>query len=220
MSQNRKNLSIMFFTLVVMMLGFGIIIPIMPFYITKLGATGHTLGLLMATFSIMQFISRRWGGACPRDGGARRTPGPAPWCPGGGDGGSGARPRGGGHSLAHAGRHPFVGRAAHGDGLRQRQHLAPGAARHDGADGRGDERGDGAGTGHRRLARRQLVVHPILRRRRAVDDRAAARAPDPAGIAARRAPLSNQRRAAAHRSGRCGSRSRPRWAFCSSWRSC
>ena len=69
MSQNRKNLWIMFFTLVVMMLGFGIIIPIMPFYITKLGATGSTLGLLMATFSIMQFIfAPIWGSLSDRYG--------------------------------------------------------------------------------------------------------------------------------------------------------
>jgi DHA1 family multidrug resistance protein-like MFS transporter len=59
----------MFFTLVVMMLGFGIIIPIMPFYITKLGATGSTLGLLMATFSIMQFIfAPIWGSLSDRYG--------------------------------------------------------------------------------------------------------------------------------------------------------
>jgi DHA1 family multidrug resistance protein-like MFS transporter len=69
MSQNRKNLWLMFFTLVVMMLGFGIIIPIMPFYITKMGATGSTLGLLMATFSIMQFIfAPIWGSLSDRYG--------------------------------------------------------------------------------------------------------------------------------------------------------
>lgn len=69
MSQNRKNLWIMFFTLVVMMLGFGIIIPIMPFYVTSLGATGTTLGMLMATFSITQFIfAPIWGSLSDRFG--------------------------------------------------------------------------------------------------------------------------------------------------------
>jgi DHA1 family multidrug resistance protein-like MFS transporter len=69
MSQNRKNLWIMFFTLVVMMLGFGIIIPIMPFYVTRLGATGSTLGMLMATFSITQFIfAPVWGSLSDRFG--------------------------------------------------------------------------------------------------------------------------------------------------------
>lgn len=65
----NRNLWIMFFTLVVMMLGFGIIIPIMPFYITRLGASGSTLGLLMATFSIMQFIfAPVWGSLSDRFG--------------------------------------------------------------------------------------------------------------------------------------------------------
>jgi MFS transporter, DHA1 family, multidrug resistance protein len=69
MSQNRKNLWLMFFTLAVMMLGFGIIIPIMPSYITKMGATGSTLGLLMATFSMMQFIfAPIWGSLSDRYG--------------------------------------------------------------------------------------------------------------------------------------------------------
>ncbi len=59
----------MFFTLVVMMLGFGIIIPIMPFYVTRLGASGSTLGMLMATFSIMQFIfAPVWGSLSDRFG--------------------------------------------------------------------------------------------------------------------------------------------------------
>ncbi|MEJ5199035.1 MAG: MFS transporter [Anaerolineae bacterium] len=64
-----RNLWIMFFTLVVMMLGFGIIIPIMPFYVTRLGASGSTLGMLMATFSIMQFIfAPVWGSLSDRFG--------------------------------------------------------------------------------------------------------------------------------------------------------
>ncbi len=69
MSRDRKNLWIMFFTLAVMMLGFGIIIPIMPFYITSMGASGSSLGLLMATFSIMQFIfAPMWGSLSDRYG--------------------------------------------------------------------------------------------------------------------------------------------------------
>lgn len=59
--QNR-NLVILFFTLVVVMMGFGIIIPILPFYIEYLGASGTGLGLLMAIFSVMQFIfAPIWG---------------------------------------------------------------------------------------------------------------------------------------------------------------
>ena len=51
------------------MMGFGMIIPIMPFYIESLGASGTTLGALMAVFSLMQFIfSPIWGGLSDRYG--------------------------------------------------------------------------------------------------------------------------------------------------------
>jgi len=58
----NTNLMILFFTMVVVMLGFGIIIPIMPFYVTAFGAGGTELGMMMAIFSVMQFIfSPIWG---------------------------------------------------------------------------------------------------------------------------------------------------------------
>lgn len=66
---NRRNLAILFFTLVVVMMGFGMIIPILPFYIESFGASGKGLGFLMAIFSIMQFIfSPIWGGYSDRYG--------------------------------------------------------------------------------------------------------------------------------------------------------
>lgn len=53
---------ILFACLVTVMLGFGIIIPLMPFYITHFGAGGSALGLLMAIYSVMQFIfAPLWG---------------------------------------------------------------------------------------------------------------------------------------------------------------
>lgn len=59
---NKKNLAILFFTMVVMMIGFGVIIPIMPFYVESFGASGSELGMLMAIFSIMQFLfAPFWG---------------------------------------------------------------------------------------------------------------------------------------------------------------
>lgn len=62
MQENRRNIIILFFTLVVVMLGFGIIIPILPFYVNGFGASGSELGLLMATFAVMQFIfAPIWG---------------------------------------------------------------------------------------------------------------------------------------------------------------
>jgi len=62
MQENRRNIIILFFTLVVVMLGFGIIIPILPFYVNGFGASGSELGLLMASFAVMQFIfAPIWG---------------------------------------------------------------------------------------------------------------------------------------------------------------
>ncbi len=69
MNSNRRNLVILFFTLVVVMMGFGMIIPIMPFYIDNLGASGSDLGFLMATFGLMQFLfAPVWGSLSDRYG--------------------------------------------------------------------------------------------------------------------------------------------------------
>lgn len=62
MQSDSKNIYLLFFTLIVVMLGFGMIIPILPFYIQHLGAGGSALGGLMATYAIMQFIfAPIWG---------------------------------------------------------------------------------------------------------------------------------------------------------------
>jgi MFS family permease len=53
MKQNRRKLIILFITLVINMLGFGLIIPILPFYAETFGAGGTELGLLMAIFAAM-----------------------------------------------------------------------------------------------------------------------------------------------------------------------
>lgn len=51
------------------MLGFGIIIPVLPFYSRELGATSFHLGLLMATYSVMQLIfAPIWGGLSDKNG--------------------------------------------------------------------------------------------------------------------------------------------------------
>ena len=51
------------------MLGFGIIIPILPFYVEQFGGGGKEMGYLMAIFSVMQFIfSPIWGNLSDRFG--------------------------------------------------------------------------------------------------------------------------------------------------------
>ncbi|MFZ5822164.1 MAG: MFS transporter [Chloroflexota bacterium] len=65
----NKNLSILFFTLVVVMIGFGIIIPILPFYIESFGGGGFSMGILMSIFATMQFIfAPVWGSLSDRIG--------------------------------------------------------------------------------------------------------------------------------------------------------
>ena len=69
MNSNRKNLAILFFTMVVIMLGFGMVIPVMPFYIKSFGASGKALGALMAVYGVMQFIfAPIWGDLSDRYG--------------------------------------------------------------------------------------------------------------------------------------------------------
>lgn len=69
MESNKKNLAILFFTMVVIMLGFGMIIPVMPFYIKSFGASGKALGSLMAVYGITQFVfAPIWGGLSDRHG--------------------------------------------------------------------------------------------------------------------------------------------------------
>jgi DHA1 family multidrug resistance protein-like MFS transporter len=65
----NRNLVILFATLVIMMIGFGIIIPILPFYVEMLGGSGVAMGMLMAIFSLMQFLfSPIWGSLSDRFG--------------------------------------------------------------------------------------------------------------------------------------------------------
>lgn len=58
----RKPVPILSFTLLVVMLGYGMVLPVMPFYIEALGAGGRELGWLMAAYSLMQLIfAPLWG---------------------------------------------------------------------------------------------------------------------------------------------------------------
>jgi DHA1 family tetracycline resistance protein-like MFS transporter len=55
-------LVIIFITVFIDLLGFGIIIPLLPFYAESYGASAFTIGLLGTSFSLMQFLfSPIWG---------------------------------------------------------------------------------------------------------------------------------------------------------------
>jgi DHA1 family multidrug resistance protein-like MFS transporter len=69
MNPSKRNLYILTFVLFVVMLGYGIVIPIFPFYIENMGAGGTELGLLTASYAIMRLIfGPIWGGLSDRFG--------------------------------------------------------------------------------------------------------------------------------------------------------
>lgn len=60
--ENKRALPILFLVMFLVMVGFGIIIPVLPFYAEELGASPAELGLLMAVYSFMQLLfSPVWG---------------------------------------------------------------------------------------------------------------------------------------------------------------
>ncbi len=69
MPANRRNITILFFTLIIVMMGFGMAIPVLPFYVDSFGASASQLGLLMSLYGVMQFIfAPVWGGLSDRYG--------------------------------------------------------------------------------------------------------------------------------------------------------
>lgn len=59
---NRRQVTLLALTLGVVMLGFGIVIPVYPFYIQSMGASGKELGLLIAISPLLQLVfSPIWG---------------------------------------------------------------------------------------------------------------------------------------------------------------
>jgi DHA1 family multidrug resistance protein-like MFS transporter len=67
--KSRRNLIILSFTLVIVMLGFGMVVPIFPFYVQRLGAGGSALGLLVATAALTELLfGPFWGSVSDRAG--------------------------------------------------------------------------------------------------------------------------------------------------------
>jgi MFS transporter, DHA1 family, tetracycline resistance protein len=54
---NTSRLAILFVTVLVDMIGFGIVLPLLPFYAEEFGATPLQVTLLIASFSAMQFVA-------------------------------------------------------------------------------------------------------------------------------------------------------------------
>jgi len=65
----RRQVLILAFTLLVVMLGYGVVIPIIPFYVESMGAGGTELGLLVASYAVMRLICGPiWGSISDRVG--------------------------------------------------------------------------------------------------------------------------------------------------------
>jgi len=60
---------VLFLTVFIHLVGFGIVIPLLPYYAETYGANGATIGLLVASFSLMQFVfTPMWGRVSDRIG--------------------------------------------------------------------------------------------------------------------------------------------------------
>lgn len=58
----RSPLAVLFLTVFLDLVGFGIIIPLLPFYAERFGASPFLVGALMASYSLMQFlVAPLWG---------------------------------------------------------------------------------------------------------------------------------------------------------------
>jgi MFS family permease len=63
LNMNRKpSLLVIFLTVFIDLIGFGIVLPLLPRYADKFGAEGFMIGLIIASFSVMQFFfAPYWG---------------------------------------------------------------------------------------------------------------------------------------------------------------
>src|SRR5690349_1065875 len=58
----RPSLLVIFLTVFIDLIGFGIVMPLLPIYTREFGAPGYLIGLVMASFSVMQFLfAPLWG---------------------------------------------------------------------------------------------------------------------------------------------------------------
>jgi MFS family permease len=57
----RSPFVILFFTVFLDLVGFGIVLPLLPNYARELGASPLEIGIIAGSYSVMQFFSRRFG---------------------------------------------------------------------------------------------------------------------------------------------------------------
>ena len=65
----KPSLVIIFLTVFIDLIGFGLVLPLLPNYIKSFGASGFQVGCIMAAYSLMQFLfAPIWGGLSDRIG--------------------------------------------------------------------------------------------------------------------------------------------------------
>jgi len=57
MPASRARVGVIFFTVLIDLIGFGIVMPILPFYAQRFGASGLAYGAVLAVYSFMQFLA-------------------------------------------------------------------------------------------------------------------------------------------------------------------
>lgn len=58
----RPSLLVVFLSVFIDLIGFGIVMPLLPIYTRDFGAPGYLIGVIMASFSVMQFLFAPWWG--------------------------------------------------------------------------------------------------------------------------------------------------------------
>ena len=62
MKMKKPSVFIIFLTVFIDLIGFGVVLPLLPIYSKSFGANGWEIGALMASYSVMQFVfSPVWG---------------------------------------------------------------------------------------------------------------------------------------------------------------
>src|SRR5881628_2401385 len=65
----KPSVLVIFLTVFIDLIGFGIVVPLVPVYSTHFGAHGVVIGIIIASFSAMQFLfSPIWGRLSDRHG--------------------------------------------------------------------------------------------------------------------------------------------------------
>src|SRR5271165_2474694 len=67
--KRKPSLLVVFFTVFIDLIGFGMVVPLVPLFSRHYGASGWLIGLIIASFSAMQFVfSPVWGRLSDRHG--------------------------------------------------------------------------------------------------------------------------------------------------------